>query len=283
MKLNNLFTLVAVISAIFLINCNNSNQNSTQMTKEKKAIFLHHSTGEGIWKGDVSKISWKLFKEGSFIKWLKNYNKENKTDFVVEERAFPKKVPYGWRNQPYDYYNIWVKNAGEQPFMEEATLEILSKEYGLIIFKHCYPVSAIEKDSDSADINSEKRQIQNYKLQYEALKEKMKSFPDTKFLLWTGATHVKGNTTEENAGRMREFVSWVKNEWDEKGDNIFLWDFYELETEGGLYLKDEYASSPTDSHPNKEFAGRLVPLFGQRIMDVLNGLGDEKPLTGSNK
>ncbi|HJX35934.1 MAG TPA: hypothetical protein VJ280_03145, partial [Dehalococcoidales bacterium] len=73
------------------------------------------------------------------------------------------------------------------------------------------PVSAIEADSDSANVESEKKQIQHYKLQYEALKTKMKSFPETKFLVWTGANHVKANISEENALRMKEWTNWVKN------------------------------------------------------------------------
>ncbi|MBN1251031.1 MAG: hypothetical protein JXR51_16390 [Bacteroidales bacterium] len=250
------------------------------MKKQKRAIFLHHSTGSNIWKGNVSKYSYKLFKEGDVLKWIKKYNKKNKTDFKVEEKAFPKKQPYGWKNMPFDYYNIWVKNGGNELFMEEPTLEILSKKYELIIWKHCYPVSAISKNKDTADINSEERTVENYKLQYIALKEKMHEFPETKFLVWTGATHVKGGTNEESAKRMNEFVNWVRAEWNEKGDNIFLWDFYELETEGGIYLKDDFAESLSDSHPNKIFSGSIAPYFGQRIVDVLSGLGDEKPITG---
>jgi len=272
--------LLIIFLGLSIISCNNSNQNPEEMTKENKVLFLHHSTGQTVWRGDVSKISWKLFKEGTFTKWLKNYNKKNKTNYVVEDMYFPKKEPYGWKNQPFDYYNIWVKHSGNEPFMEEPTLEMLTQKYGMIIFKHCYPISAIEADSDSADIDSEAKQLQNYKLQYQALKEKMKQFPDTKFMVWTGATHAKANTTEEQALRMKEWVNWVKNEWDEKGDNIFLWDFYELETEGGLYLKDEYALSPNDSHPSRSFAAGLVPYFGQRIINVLTGNGDNSSLTG---
>jgi len=35
------------------------------------------------------------------------------------------------------------------------------------------------------------------------------------------------------------------DEWDEAGDNIFIWDFYSYETEGGLYLLDKYAVGPS--------------------------------------
>ena len=100
------------------------------------------------------------------------------------------------------------------------------------------------------DINSEERRLENYKLQYDALKQKMHEFSDKKFILWTPAALVENMTTEEQALRTREFYEWMINEWNEEGDNIYLWDFYKLETEGGLYLKHEYAVSPDDSHPN---------------------------------
>ena len=37
--------------------------------------------------------------------------------------AFPKASPYGWHNYPYDYYDIWVKHAGNEPYMEEPSME----------------------------------------------------------------------------------------------------------------------------------------------------------------
>ena len=50
-----------------------------------------------------------------------------------------------------------------------------------------------------------------------------------------------------------------------------VWDFYELETEGGLYLKDKNALSPVNSHPGKLFAGEAALLFGKFITDVIAG------------
>lgn len=62
---------------------------------------------------------------------------------------------------------------------------------------------------------------------------------------------------------------WVKNDWDTANDNIFLWDFFALETDGSLYLKNEIASSSQDSHPGKTFAKKIGILFCQRIIDVI--------------
>jgi hypothetical protein len=93
---------------------------------------------------------------------------------------------------------------------------------------------------------------------------------------------VAGATTEEQARRAEAFFQWVVEAWEEPGDNIHLWDFRQLETEGGLYLRDEYAAGPTDSHPNGAFAARVAPLFAQRVVDVIEGRGDEGSLTGAD-
>lgn len=164
--------------------------------------------------------------------------------------------------------------------MEEPTLEILTQGCDVIIWKHCYPVSAILPDTGNASVSSTERRAENYKLQYQALKTKMRSFPQTRFIIWTGAALVQGGTTESEGTRARAFFEWVKNQWDEPGDNIYVWDFFELETEGGIYLKDEYADVPSNSHPNAAFSQRVARYFGRRIVDVIQGRGDVGSLTG---
>jgi hypothetical protein len=258
---------------MLLTNCNQNQEKS-----DMKILYLHHSTGGVIWEGASS-----LFKNGSLPELFRKYNKANQKDYIIEERAFPKSSPYGWKNYPFDYYNIWVKNAGEKPFMEEPTLEILTKEFQVIIFKHCFPVSNIQAELDSADINSEVQTINNYKLQYNALRDKLHEFPEIKFILFTGAAQVRSNITEEEAKRASEFFSWVKEDWDIFGDNIFLWDLYALQTEGDLYFKNEYAVSASDSHPNRKFASKVVRLLFNRIIDVIEQNGNNTHLSGEMK
>lgn len=256
-------------------------------------IYLHHSVGEHIWNGKPTpfvqkavrkvsrKLADKLSYKGKLPKLFKAYNLEHEKNYLIHQLSFPQASPYGWNNFPYDYYNIWVENAGEEPFMEEPTLELLTKDYQVVIFKHCYPMSSIQPDQDSADINSYLHTVSNYKLQYLALKEKLQAFPETKFILFTGAVQVIANLSEEEAIRSREFFNWVRDEWDQPGDQIYLWDLYSLQTEGGLYFKDEFAVSQQDSHPNKEFAGRVVELLFNRIIDVVENDGKGTSLTGS--
>jgi len=255
----------SIIILLFLVvaSCKSYNDNM------KKIIFLHHSTGYNVWLGNTNKYVSKLIGKSDVKTHIIKHNRRNKTNYTIEERFFPKSAPYGWNNYPYDYYNIWVRNSGTEPYLEEPTLEILSSEYDVVIFKHCFPVSKISQDSGQPDINSPVKSLENYKLQYQALKNKMHQFPDNKFIIWTPAVNTSSLMSEDEALRTKEFYEWMNNVWDEKGDNIFLWDFYAHETEGGLYLAEKNAKASDNSHPNQAFAARIAPLFSKYIIDVI--------------
>ncbi len=237
------------------------------MPDDTRIIFLHHSTGGVIWGGGVPAA-------------VAAYNTANATTYEITERAYPSGVTYPWENYPYDYWNIWINHEGTATYLDEEPLELLTPQYGVVIFKHCFPVSGIDADTGSPDITSATKSLENYRLQYEALKTKLHSFPGNRFLVWTGAALTAANTTAEQAARARQFFEWVKNEWDEPGDNIFVWDFFELETEGGNVLLDANAEAPDNSHPNAAFAARTAPLFVNRLISVIRGTADSTSLTG---
>jgi len=253
--------VLIILIAVLFLGCSSDPKPMT------KIIFLHHSTGQAIWYGGVNRYVRKLTDKSDVKSYFNQYNKKNKTNHVITKLSFPNAKP----NYPYDYYNIWVKNAGDKPYMDDPTLEMLTSDYDVIIFKHCFPGSLIQEDTGNPDINSNEKRIENYKLQYSALKAKMLEFPDSKFIMWTPAVHVKNNISHEEALRTNEIHKWLLNEWDDKGDNIYLWDFYMYETEGGLYLLDKYARAIDDSHPNRDFSGRISPLFSQFVIDVAEG------------
>jgi hypothetical protein len=280
------------MTLLMIITLNSCRQK--EKASDMNIIYLHHSIGEVIWRGTPSllsrivrrinkDLSYRFHKVEPLPLLFEKYNKTNNKNYRINEMYFPKASPYGWNNNPYDYYNIWVKNAGNRPFMDEPTLEMLTKEYQLIIFKHCTPVFNINPDLDSADINSDYKSLSNYKLQYLALRDKFHEFPSIKFILFTGAAQGQNSDMDEEAKRAKEFFEWVTNEWDLPGDNIYLWDFYGLQTEGDLYFKSNYAVSEKDSHPNAYFAGRVVKLLFNRIIDVIENNGNKTRLTGEIK
>jgi len=255
---------ITIITIAILLNTKNHDNSSNEDQKEKivsnntpsnettnqngkiNIIFLHHSTGENIWNAE-----------------LKELVEEKNSDIQMSEINFPTDE-YGWENYPYDYWNIWVNNSGEEYYQGQPTLEILTKNYDVIMWKHCFPVGNIEEDYGSGDITSSQKTLANYKLQYEALKEKMHEFSDIKFIVWTAPALLESETEFDQAESTKQFVEWVINEWDEKDDNIFVWDFYSLETEGGIYLKAEYSSG--DSHPNEQFSKIVAEKLEEFIM-----------------
>jgi len=277
--------LYSFLSILIILCLNSCGGKQEHPGTDQSIVFLHHSTGYNIWMGNKSTVKSKIQRKlggGSAVKgWFKEYNQENGTSYKINELYFPaagQSREYG--NFPFDYYDIWVNNAGIQPAGDDPTLEILSRDHDMIIWKHCYPVGDILEDTGQPDINSREKRIENYKLQYEALKNKIHEFPKTRFLVWTGAALLEENTTEQKAIRTRDFFSWVRETWDEPGDNIFLWDFYEIETKGSIYMRKEFAAGPGDSHPNNLFSGEAHILFCNRIVDVIQNDGKKTDITG---
>lgn len=288
MKSAQVFFLLLLAAIFATVNACQSQKKGSDLN----IIFLHHSTGLAIWNGKSptllenilgkmnENLADKLGKKARLSYLFQRYNAEHNTNYSIKELTFPKAEPYGWNNYPYDYYNIWVKNAGDIPYLEEPTLETLSQDFQVIILKHCFPVSNILPDTTREANQPETKTIPNYKSHYMALRDKMQEFPETKFIVFTGAAQVKSNISEDEAQRYKEFYLWVIDEWDVLKDNIYIWDLYRLQTEGGLYFADKYATSPNNSHPNEEFSRKAANLLFQRIIDIINNEGNNTLLTG---
>ena len=268
-------------------------QGSTAMTVKGpvRIAYLHHSTGGNIWDGGVRE---------SITAW----NAAHGADYRISELTYPATDGghsrlvryvgprfgyrlahllgpyYPWANYPYDYWNLWVARRGGARDRGEQSLDDLVASHDVIVFKHCYPVSGIVADEGTPSVSSPEKTLANYRLQYEALKARLHELPSKKFIVWTGPALTEASTTVEEARRAKEFSDWVKGTWDEKGDNIFVWDFYSLETQGGLYLRPEYADGSADSHPNATFSRTVAPYIARRIIDVIEGRGDSGSLTG---
>lgn len=265
---------VAALGGAFLWRELNSKADAKALTPDlpqsaTNVLYLHHSTGENIWDGGI---------EG----WVNQHNQQAGTNYHIVERNYPNS-PYPWLNDPYDYYKLWVKNSGDKPHRGQATLEQLVPSYDVIVWKNCFVASDMLPDEAVPSVDSNTKTVANYKLQFDALKGKMHQFPETKFVVWTLPPNVEGATNPTEARYAQEISEWMKESWDEPGDNIYLWDFRSISADDqGHYLRPEYAMSPTDSHPNPTLAGEAAPLFGQRLVDVIEGRGDTAGLTGGS-
>lgn len=234
----------------------------------ERVIFLHHSTGLNVWMGGENRVVRKI--KGDVVPRLVSQRcKETGSEVTIDELSFPSGTEYPWENFPFDYYNIWVLNGDDDYYMGEPTLKTLTKSYDVIVLKHCFPGSNIISD-DYQPESLQTKTLGNYKYLYGELKKKFYEYPGTKFIVWTNAALVESATNEAEALRTREWVRWVKEEWDTPGDNIYLFDFNLLETGGELYLKPEYAMSADDSHPNKTISSIAAKSFVETLLAVTN-------------
>lgn len=238
---------------------------------DEKIIFLHHSTGSGV------------YRTGGVEAWFDNYNQANKTSYDISERAYPSS-PYSWSNYPYDYWNLWVNGMcdASQPGIE--CMDTLVASYDVIIYKHCYPGADINADTGNPDISSTRKTLENYKLQYRALRDMMDGYLNTKFIIWTLAPRHRLESTIDRGERSAQFVEWVKTDFlTEDGQshpNIFIFDFWGNTAETspnppqGMtnFLRYDFERSHTDSdsHPNTLANETVGPIFAQFIVDSIN-------------
>lgn len=238
----------------------------------QSAIFLHHSTGEGV------------FLEGNVAAWISNYNSENGTNYSVTERSYPD-TPYPWENYPYDYWNLWLNSQCNSINPNIQCLSNILQAYDVVIYKHCFPGAGIAADNGAPLVSSPIKTIANYKLQYRALRGLMDQYPGKKFIVWTLAPLHRLETTTDEAARAREFVNWVKTTWltedGKQHPNIYIFDFFGIVAESNPTpvsgkvncLKYDYEKSHTivDSHPNKAANQVAGPLFAQFIVNTIKG------------
>ena len=243
---------------------------SGALSKSQSVIFLHHSTGAGV------------YTEGNVAAWIANYNTANSTNYLITERAYPD-TPYPWDNYPYDYWNLWINNQCSSSNINIQCLGNIVQSYDVVVFKHCFPGAAIVADDGNPSVSSAVKTLANYKLQYRALRALMDQYPQKKFIVWTLAPLHRLDTSTENAGRAREFVNWVKTSWlteDGKSHpNIYIFDFFGLVAELSASpvdgkvncLKYTYEKSHTDSdsHPNLLANQTVGPLFAQFIVNTI--------------
>jgi hypothetical protein len=261
---------VLALIALLAISCVNNGDELKYDNPNARIIFLHRSTGFNVWQGSKLGKKFIIYKQNYDVpRLMKEYNMKSGVKYAIRQFYYPSDSLYPVGNFPYDYYKLWVENAVDESYSGQFTLETFVNGYDLIIFKFCYPVSNILADDTIPDIISDKKTISNYKLQMNAIKTRLKQFPETKFLVWTGAVQVKSQITEDQALRTKEFFQWLEEDWDEENDNIFIFDFLAIETEGDLYLKPEFATNNIDSHPNRLLSSIAARELVKRIHEIL--------------
>jgi hypothetical protein len=139
---------------------------------------------------------------------------------------------------------------------------MLTQSYEVIVFKHCFPVSDIEPDTGTPDVMSSRRSLENYRLQYAALKEKLLSFPNHRFILWTGSALIAAASMRGGAGHGSGVLHWVKEEWMRRETTSYC--STSLSSRRRVAISSRGLLSGRLAS-NSDFAVRVAPLFVNRL------------------
>ena len=140
-------------------------------------------------------------------------------------------------------------------------------EFDVIIFKSCFPVTAIQTET----------QLEQYKRSYIEIRETIDQNPDRLFIPMTPPPLRATRTTSDQADRARRFASWIMSqEFCGGRKNMIPFDFFsELASLGTAkmpnVLRPEYCMTfPFDSHPNKIAHTTIAPKWTRFVVTVTN-------------
>lgn len=229
----------------------------------KRVLFLHHSTGAKILGGGVTAAYKKLRADDTFSDELYPTNKYGGTE-----------DPNLWVNGPQEYDYLWAGTDPSNPgarHRNQKSLDDLVGAADIIILKHCFTTGDMDADQPSSPYDFHRR-LTNFKTAYTNLKKKLTEdkYKKTKFIFWT----IPPRSNKTQSADNETFRKWVLNDWDEKGDNIFVFDYRHLVTQG---KNDKMPGGFTTDggHPSTTMAKAAAPCFAQRVADVANGDGDK--------
>ena len=223
-----------------------------------KLIFIHHSTGKN-WLNDGYGDLGRTLGENNYFVSDTNYgwgpnNIGDRTDIPNWKEWFASD------NTPT--YMDALFNETEQHASYTRTLSDPGGENEIIMFKSCYPNSALEGNPDDPPGTYGEMSVSGAKYVYNTILQYFATRPDKLFIVVT-APPLSDPTYADNA---RAFNNWLKNEWlaGYEGSNVAVFDCYDVLTgpNGGntLYY-------PTgDDHPSAE-GSRIATL---EFIPVLN-------------
>jgi len=246
---------------------------------DENIVFLHHSIGGNLYN----------YPNNGIEQYFVEHNVFENTSYSIDEWEYPGErdyTPYPWNNYPWDYWNLWINPntpcnsdvcSGEGYRCMECIDPIIN-QYDVVVLKHCYAGSDILENTGNANVMFSTKSIENYELQYAALRDLFDSYPNTLFIVFTLPPRDKDSTSADigNAARATQFSEWTKNNWLNNGNphnNIVVFDIREYLVEKDSdsdyfnFLKEEYVNVAGDSHPNDRANNFVGPIFGEFLIN----------------
>ena len=214
-----------------------------------KIVFVHHSCG-------------------------KNLLEEGLGDLLGENNYRIRSITYGdeWfgdHTTPSDFPVTFGK------YLDEVSRWKLppNENHDIIMFKSCYPASAISSDE----------MIEQYKEWYRMLLPIFKSHPGILFVAFSPPPLHPKATSKKEALRAHRFANWLKTEFANSAKNVASFDFFNFLSDPEVHtLRFKYRRSPSETLKRlsllRRTKTRIRRFFVKRDWDF-----DSHPNTQGNK
>jgi len=188
--------------------------------KTIKLIFIHHSTGENWLMDDYGNLGRTLGENNYFVS---DTNYGWGPDGIGDYTDIPNWTAWFASENTSRYMDALFNESGQNSeYMR--TLADPSGENQIVLFKSCFPNSALEGSPNDPPGTYEELSVSGAKYVYNTILQYFATRPDKLFIAIT-APPLSDSTYAANA---RAFNDWLVNDWlaDYEGTNVAVFDFH---------------------------------------------------------
>lgn len=192
-----------------------------------KLIFIHHSTGENLLRDDYGGLGLALSQNNYFVS---DTNYGWGPDAIGDRTDIPNWIDW-FASDATPRYMDALFNESEQHSEYTRTVSDPGGENEIILFKSCFPNSALEGNPDDRPDPDGWLSVGHAKYVYNEILPYFAFRPDKLFIVITAPTLSDG-TYADNA---RAFNNWLVNDWLAENNytlnNVAVFDFYNVLTD----------------------------------------------------
>ncbi len=223
----------------------------------RNVVWLHHSVGNNlIEQGGVRE----LFTAAGYQFWDQGYNWQQLRDPNGRTTGYAYTVPDD-NTDPDGLARIFSQPAYDLPLNTLSGL----LQHEVILFKSCFPASAIGTDED----------LEKSKAYYRQMLGTIDQQPDKVFILLTQPPLIPRETNPDQAARARALANWIMSDEFKQGRaNLFTFDLFGLLAEDKAtapdynMLRAAYRTD-VDSHPTEVANRAIAPQLVQFVMQTI--------------
>ncbi len=228
-----LFTLVTGVMLLVSLAASPTQQGDSSAPPDHvvKLIFIHHSTGENLLRDDYGGLGLALSQNNYFVS---DTNYGWGPEAVGDRTDIPNWTEW-FASDATPRIMESVFNESGQNSSYTRTVSDPGGENEIILFKSCFPNSALEGNPDDPPGSYEELSVSGAKYVYNTILGYFATRPDKLFIVLTAPPL----SDSEYADNARAFNNWLVNDWLVENNyslhNVAVFDFYNVLTDNNAH------------------------------------------------